>query len=174
VLAPEVDAGPKVVITEIDAGAKVAVAPEADAGAKVAVNAPPDAGAKVAVVAPTGAGDFERLINDAKLATQKSRWGTAVGAYRKALALNPGSSEAREGLGIALVMSETGFKESIPYLQEAVKNDPGNPQAWLALGLALQNTNREHEAKGPYNEYLKLKPTGDTANEIREALKLIK
>jgi Flp pilus assembly protein TadD len=179
VVAPEEhDAGTKVAVVpeEHDAGAKLAVAPEEhDAGVKVAVApAVPDAGTKAVVVAPTGAGDFDRLINDAKLAVQKSRWGTAVGAYRKALALNSGSAEAREGLGIALVMSETGFKEAIPYLQEAVKNDPQNPQAWLALGLALQNTNREHEAKAPYNEYLKLKPNGETANEIRAALQLIK
>ena len=50
------------------------------------------------------------------------------------------------------------------------KNDPRNAQAWLALGMAFQNIGRDAEAKAPYGEYLKLRPTGATADEVRAAL----
>jgi len=171
VVAPVVDAGARLVAEVVDAGAKVAVA-AVDAGAVAGVTTP-DAGAAKVVVA-NGGSDFERYVTEAKLAVQKQRWNTAVSNFRKAVAIQPDSNEAREGLGLALVSSETGFREAIPLLQAAAKADPGNSQVWLALGEALQNTGRDHEARGPYNEYLKLKPTGETANEIREALKQIK
>jgi Flp pilus assembly protein TadD len=78
------------------------------------------------------------------------------------------------GLGIALVMSETGFKEAVPLLNAGVKNNPTNAQAWLALGMAYQNIGQDAAAKGPYTEYLKLQPKGTTSDEVREALKAMK
>ncbi len=164
-VAEVADAGVKVAAVA-DAGVKVAEV--ADAGVKVAA-APADAGAGAA-----GVNDFDALLTDAKLAIQKGRWRTAMVAYKKAVGLQPDSPEAREGLGIAMVMSDSSYRDAIPLLQEAAKSDPKNAQVWLALGLALQNSNREREAKGPYTEYLRLKPTGQTADEIRAALEELK
>jgi Flp pilus assembly protein TadD len=179
VAAAPVDAGKVAAVEPKDAGAAVVVAPEPkDAGTKVAA-APADAGEKVAVApaaadagstAPIAAGDFEALLSEAKLQVQKQRWRGAMDAFRKALKLNPGSGEAKTGLGIALVMSETGFKEAVPLLKDGVKEDPQNAQAWLALGLAYQNMGQDKAAKQPYMEYLKLKPKGTTSDEIRMAL----
>jgi hypothetical protein len=177
-VAPVVNAVP-------DAGAAVVVAPVVkDAGAAVVAVQVPDAGAAVVVVAakpdagtaaPVGvAGDLEALLADAKLAIQKQRWKSAMEAYRKALKSNPESDEAKMGLGIALVMSETGFKEAVPLLNAGVKTDPKNAQAWLALGMAYQNIGQDAAAKKPYTEYLKLQPKGATSDEIRAALEAMK
>jgi len=163
----EKDAGAAAGVVEApapkDAGAAVVVAP---------VAAPPDAGTQQVAIAP--AGDFDALLSDAKLAVQKQRWGKATDAFRKALKLNPESGEAKTGLGIALVMGETGFKEAVPLLKDGVKTDPANAQAWLALGMAYQNLGQDKSAKQPYLEYLKLKPKGATSDEIRMALEQMK
>ncbi len=176
-VVPVVDAGAVAVAPAVkDAGSAVAVAPAVkDAGtAAVAVVAEiPDAGAKVAAP-PPAAGDFDALLAEAKTQVQKQRWRGAIQAYRKALEMKPDSQEAKTGLGIALVMGETGFKEAVPLLKDGVKEDPQNAQAWLALGMAYQNIGQDRAAKQPYQEYLKLKPKGPTSDEIRMALEAMK
>ncbi len=121
-------------------------------------------------MAPVVSGDFDALISDAKLSIQKQKWKSAMDAFRRALKMNPDSAEAKTGLGIALVMSETGFKEAVPLLKDGVNGDPKNAQAWLALGMAYQNTGQDAAAKKPYNEFLKLQPKGATSDEVRMAL----
>jgi Flp pilus assembly protein TadD len=156
-----------------DAGAAVAVAPVAvkDAGTSLAVApARPDAGTG----APTIGQSLETLLAEAKVAIAKQRWRSAMDSYRKALKESPESDEAKTGLGIALVMSETGYREAVPLLNAGVKTDPKNAQAWLALGLAYQNIGQDTQAKKPYSEYLKLQPKGPTSDEVRAALQAMK
>jgi hypothetical protein len=173
VVAAPVDAGAVVVAAPRDAGAAVALAPVKDAGTTVALN--PAAGdAGVAVAAAAVDSEFEKLINQGKLAIEKERWTWALGAYRKAVKLKPEDQAARIGLGIAQVMNDSNYKEAVPLLQEGVKTDRTNAHAWLALGVAYSNLGRDKESKEPYSEYLKLKPTGPTADEVRSVLKSIK
>jgi Flp pilus assembly protein TadD len=142
-----------------------------DAGgrAPAAVAAPgvggPDAGAAAPVA--------DTLLEDARLALVQQRFRAAVALYRKLKAERPDDVDVRTGLGVALVMSDSTTAEALGYLREGVKADPRNATAWLALGIGLQNLGREAEAKGPYREYLKLKPTGAQAQEVREVLRLI-
>jgi CheY-like chemotaxis protein len=167
VVAAVIDAGAESPSVVIDAGAP-AVAALVDAGA-------PDAGrARVPMDAGGGEGDYERLIGDAKRAIQHERWGVALRAYRQALGLKPDSHEAKTGLGIALVLSDTGYRDAVPLLKESVKIEPSNAQAWLALGMAFQNMGRNNEARTPYLEYLKLKPNGSMADEVRASLGQLK
>ncbi|MBL9038094.1 MAG: response regulator [Archangium sp.] len=186
-----VDAGAPIVAAPVvvDAGAPMAVAavvvPDAgaprvatvvrDAGSPVAVVVAPavvDAGSSLVAVAPQGP-SFEALMADANTAVVSNRWSTAVRLFRQALKIKPDAAEARTGLGIALVFSDNGYREAIPYLKAATSNDVTNPRAWLALGIAYQNLGREAEAKGPYQQFLKLQPTGSQASEVRAALKSI-
>jgi tetratricopeptide (TPR) repeat protein len=187
-IAAVVDAGKPVVAEVIDAG-KPTVAAVVDAGAPVvavvdagrpAVVAAVDAGrpALIAVVdagvAPVAAtGDLGKVIEDARVALVAERYSKAAQLYRQALKLSPDDVEVKTGLGIALVMTDVGFKEAIPYLKQGVKSDPKNHLAWLALGIAYQSLNRTAEAKAPYREYLKLKPNGEHADDVRSALQSI-
>ncbi len=172
VVAAVVDAGVKAVAeAAIDAG-RPALAVVVDAGRPAVVAAVPDAGAP-AVVASVPTVSFDKLLSDAKAAAVAQRWSPAVRLYRNALKQRPDSMEARSGLGIALVLSETGFREAIPYLKAATAADASNAQAWLTLGIALQNLDRKTEAKNPYQQYLRLMPNGPQAGEVREALKAI-
>lgn len=161
------DAGVAVAEAAKDAGAPLAAAAK-DAGA-IAVAEVKDAGA----VAAGGDDAFNKLMDDAKAALVKQKYRAAVGLYRDALKLQPEDGTAKTGLGISLVMSDMAYKEAVPYLRDAVKDDPKNAQAWLALGIAFQNMGRDSEAKAPYREFLKLKPTGAQADEVRAALQAI-
>ncbi|MBL8914114.1 MAG: response regulator [Archangium sp.] len=164
-IAAVVDAGAPVVVAAKDAG-QPAVATVKDAGVLVAEVK--DAG----VAAPVG-GDFAKLVDDARAAMVAERYKKAVQLFRDAAKQQPDDPEVRAGLGIALVMSDIGFKEAIPYLKDAVKNDPKNSRAWLALGIAYQNLGQDGAAKAPYREFLKLKPSGAQADEVRAALQAI-
>ncbi len=164
VIVPVVDAGAS---AEVDAGVAVVAAPIKDAGVPVAVVV--DAGS----VAPPVDGDFEKLVADARAALVSSKFRKAAQLYREALKLQPDDTSLKTGLGISLVMSDSSFKEAVPYLKDGVKEDPKNAQAWLALGIAQQNLGRDSEAKQPYREYLKLKPSGSQADEVRAALQAI-
>ncbi len=193
-----VDAGTQVAEVPKDAGGSILVAELVDAGAPIAVSAKDagaplvlgvvDAGAPVAVAARDGGvtvaakdagapltedGAFAKLVDDAKAALVGERYRKAVQLYRDAYKLAPDDEAVRTGLGISLVMSDIGFKEAIPFLKDAVKGDPKNARAWLALGIAFQNLGRDGEAKGPYREFLKLKPNGSQADEVRAALQAI-
>ena len=114
--------------------------------------------------------EYARLVKAAKASVQAERFKTAVTSYRRALGLKPDSAEAKAGLGISLVMSDTSYKEAIGLLEAAVKADGGNARAWLALGMAYQNTGRDAAAWVPYKKYLALDPKGASAGEIRAML----
>ncbi|MCA2981915.1 MAG: tetratricopeptide repeat protein [Myxococcaceae bacterium] len=132
-----------------------------------------DAGAAGAAGGALSDAQFGKLLDEGKAALVAERWGTAVKLFRKAVGDRPGDATARAGLGIALVFSETGFREAIPHLKEATKVDPANARAWLALGIALQNLGRDAEAKAPYRKFLELSPTSPQAAEVRAALQAI-
>jgi CheY-like chemotaxis protein len=172
-----VDAG--TVLEPKDAGTAPAPAKDAgtpvkdvkDAGSALPVAA--DAGAAPVVAGAMSDDEFDRVIQDGNAAILGERWGKAVQAFRKAVKDRPQDGKARTGLGIALVFSETGFREAIPHLKEASKLDPANARVWLALGLALQNVGREAEAKAPYRKFLELNPNGPEAADVRAALQSI-
>jgi len=136
----------------------------------------------VAVVAPAKVdppravepdADFQRMLREGKNATRGERYKTAAANYRKALALKPESTEAKAGLGIAIVMGneEGAYREAVRLLSEAVKAQDSNARAWLALGMAFEFTNQKSAAVAPYKKYLLLEPTGESANDVRAMLK---
>ena len=102
------------------------------------------------------------------------RFKTALGEYRKALAISPDSVDAKVGLGIALVNSSAGmagYQEAVDLLEQAVSMQKSNAKAWLALGMAFQFTAQEKKAAEAYKEYLYLEPAGASSADIRAMLK---
>ncbi|RYZ36451.1 MAG: response regulator, partial [Myxococcaceae bacterium] len=178
-----VDAAP------VDAGAPppqmVAVAAVPDAGEPVKTVTPepaavPDAGLAVAPTAPPDAAPakvatYADLIKEGRTAMVGKRWKSAVGAYRKALALDANSTEAKAGLGISLAnnsnASEAGFREAAKLLQDVVREEPKNAKAWFWLGSSLQLSKQDARAAEAYKKYLYLEPTGSSAEEVRVLLK---
>lgn len=116
---------------------------------------------------------YAEAVEEARAALAQQRFKTAVTLYRKVVKMRTPTASVLLGLGIALVRSESesGYREAIPYLNFGLEEEPRNAQGWLALGIAYQNLGRAEDAKGPYREYLKLRPTGAQADEIRNALR---
>ncbi|RKH55053.1 tetratricopeptide repeat protein, partial [Corallococcus llansteffanensis] len=175
-----VDAGavpPKTVTAnvEVDAGTppvKV-VTPEpaapVDAGLAVAPPATPE------TAPPVAKATYADLIKEGRTAMSRKSFKAAVGAYRKALALNADSTEAKAGLGISLAnsnnMSAAGYREAAKLLQDVVRQEPKNAKAWFWLGSSLQFSGEEPRAAEAYKRYLFLEPTGTSAEEVRALLK---
>ncbi|MFY1829183.1 response regulator [Myxococcus fulvus] len=175
VVQAPVDAGAQVTP---DAGSAVVETPPAPADSGTAVvEAPPagaDSGTPVAPVAVDPEVEYANLIKQAKSATVGNRFKSAAASYRKAMGLKPDSTEAKAGLGIALVNgfeSESAFREATKLLADVVKDDEKNARAWLSLGMAYQSIGKNSEAGRAYNQYLKLEPSGASANEVRAMLK---
>ncbi|RKH59732.1 response regulator [Corallococcus interemptor] len=160
---------------QIDAGTPVKVAtPEPaavpDAGA-VAVTPPPTPEAPPPVVQKATYADH---IKDGRAALARGSFKSALGAYRKALALDGDSIEAKTGLGISLAnnssTSEAGYREAARLLQDVVKAEPKNAKAWFWLGSSLQFSGDQTRAAEAYKKYLFLEPTGKSAEEVRALL----
>jgi CheY-like chemotaxis protein/Flp pilus assembly protein TadD len=114
---------------------------------------------------------YAELARKAKKLMVGGRYKTAAMTYRKALVLKPDSNEAKAGLGVSLVRSDSGYREAVKLLEDSLKGLPNNPDAWLCLGMARQMTQQDKKAIDAYKRYLLLEPNGQYANDVRAALK---
>nr|WP_255208362.1 DUF4388 domain-containing protein [Myxococcus sp. AM009] len=145
-----------------------------DAGAAIAEAPKPPEPATPPAPAVDPEVEFATLVKQARAAVVGQRHRSAAGSYRKALALKPTATEAKAGLGIALVNGFTtdgAYREAAKLLQEVVKEEASNARAWLSLGMALQFTGKNSQAADAYKQYLLLEPTGASAEEVRTLLR---
>ncbi len=106
-------------------------------------------------------------------AIDRERFKAAAAEFRKALKIRPDSSEAKAGLGIALVRSDpaaAGYAEAMKVLEDALQAEGSNAQAWLALGMAYQFSRRDDRAVIAYKKFLELDPQGSSSSEVRAML----
>ena len=124
-------------------------------------------------VNPAPVVDIEKYIQQGKSALTGRRYEAAVENYRAALKFQPGSVEAKEGLGFALVLGRTdedSASEAVKLLKDVVEQDSLKANAWYFLGMALQATQEDDEAADAYKQYLVLAPAGRFATDARTAL----
>ncbi|HEX8702698.1 MAG TPA: protein kinase [Myxococcaceae bacterium] len=120
------------------------------------------------------AGDYARFIQQARASMTARRYPNASENYRMALKLDAESLEAKEGLGVSLVLAGIGKEadeEAAKLLREVVNQDASKARAWFGLGMALQLLRDEDEAATAYKYYLTLEPSGAFAMDARRALK---
>ncbi|MFL5343199.1 MAG: protein kinase domain-containing protein [Hyalangium sp.] len=117
--------------------------------------------------------DCERFLQEARQAMSSSRYEAAEDNFRAALRINPESLEAKEGLGLALVLGHAGEasnEQAVKLLRDVVKEDAIHARGWFALGMALQGLQHDAEATEAYKKYLMLEPAGRFAPEVHRAL----
>ena len=114
---------------------------------------------------------YAHLTRQAKKLMVGGRYKMAALTYRKALSLKPDSAEAKAGLGISLVRSDSSYREAVKLLEDALKDQPNNAHAWLCLGMGRQMVQQDKKAIDAYKRYLSLEPNGQYANDVRAALK---
>jgi superkiller protein 3 len=96
-------------------------------------------------------------ILDASDAEQALRLEEALGFYRVALALRPGSAMTHNNLGIAL--DKRGkFVEAVAAFQKATQLNPGAGPPFANLGLALTKLGKLGEAEAACRKAIALKP----------------
>jgi serine/threonine protein kinase len=76
----------------------------------------------------------------------------------------------REGTS-ALLRGEVA--QAVDVLRRAIVAGPENAAAWRDLGLALERSGRPGEAIDAYRHYLRLEPTGEHANMVRERMRAL-
>jgi cytochrome c-type biogenesis protein CcmH/NrfG len=108
-------------------------------------------------------------VRTAKRLAAAGKHKTAALSFRKALNLKQDSVEARVGLGISLVRSDSSYREASKLLEDALKDQPNNAQGWLCLGIARQMTQQDKKAVDAYKRYLTLEPTALRQRSARDA-----
>ncbi|WP_245814978.1 response regulator [Cystobacter ferrugineus] len=166
---PKQPAPPK---SEAQAAAQTETPPS---GATAANGTPPVEDAKApekAAVDPEA--EYAELVRQARKSLASERYQAAARSYRQMLELKPDSTEARAGLGIALVRGETGkYREAIELLEVVTKEQPRNASAWLFLGVAREQSRQNKKAIEAYKRYLTLEPSGKYAPDARASLKVL-
>ena len=84
-------------------------------------------------------------------------WSAADAAYRRALQLNPGSSDAHMAYGLYLATMGR-FDEALRESQRALELDPLSPAKIAAVGDTLHMARRHDEAAAQYRQALDLDP----------------
>jgi CheY-like chemotaxis protein len=119
---------------------------------------------------------YRTAMEAAQEANADSSWEVEATEYRRALAVEPTSLDAKEGLGRAIVNS-TGkagsYLEAERLLAEVTTAEPRRSDAWLALGMARQLAARPGPAVEAYRRYLQLVPRGATAADVRSVIRAL-
>ncbi|MFA0749877.1 MAG: hypothetical protein SLRJCFUN_000280 [Candidatus Fervidibacter sp.] len=118
----------------------------------------------------------EHLVREARAhyqralqAWQRGNLSEAETALRQALELNPDAPDPLIALGRLLVeMGRT--EEAIGVLSKACELDAENPEAHFLFGQALEATQRWRRAKDAYERAMRLQPSAELAEQLRERL----
>ncbi len=94
----------------------------------------------------------------AKHLASLERWDELAGLFREGVRLEPGSAEAWQRLGDALLFALGRPAEAVDALQQATRLAPADAPTWLSLGLAQQALQRPAEAVAALEEALRLDP----------------
>jgi tetratricopeptide (TPR) repeat protein len=70
-----------------------------------------------------------------------------------------------------LAVLKKQYKEAVPQLETAIKQDAENAYAYYYAGLAYSNTKRPDKMVESFNNFLRLEPKAPEAAKVRSFLK---
>jgi tetratricopeptide (TPR) repeat protein len=110
---------------------------------------------------------FEAQYNYGVLAYRLRSYAAALGAYENALAIQPGSLDAR--YNFALTLRSAGYvTDAVDELEKIATANPDDARVQLALGnLYAQKLNNPAQARRHYLKLLELDPHNSQANYVR-------
>ena len=113
---------------------------------------------------------FEAQYNYGVLAYRLRNFPSALSAYETALAIQPGSTDAR--YNFALTLKSAGYvADAVNELEKILATSPDEVRAQLALGnLYAQKLHNPASARRHYLKVLELDPRNPQANDIRSWL----
>ena len=113
--------------------------------------------------------DTRLLYVEGLLASDFGRSDFAIDRFRKALAVQPGMLEARNGLSVALVQAER-WHEAIEILTPLAKEQPQSFRVAYLLALAFYHVHRGPEAEQEIHRALRLNPSSTEAADLLKML----
>jgi Flp pilus assembly protein TadD len=114
--------------------------------------------------------DFAQLVDIGNQASDSNPH-LAIAAYEKALRINPNDPDVITDLGAVYHDKLHDYNRSEALFRQAIALDPKHAISRFNLGTVLTDRKDYKGAEAAYREFLKLQPTGDTADEARKRLK---
>ncbi len=113
--------------------------------------------------------DAEACYKRARALQETGRFGEALPAFERAIALKPDYAEAHNGRGIALANSQRSG-EAVSSFEKAIALKPDYAEAYNNCGLALQDLNRFDDALTRFDKAIALKPDEARIHKNRGAV----
>jgi tetratricopeptide (TPR) repeat protein len=113
--------------------------------------------------------DAEACYKRARTLQEAGRFGEALPAFERAIALKPDYAEAHNGRGIALANSQRSG-EAVSSFDKAIALKPDYAEAYNNYGLVLQDLNRFDEALAQFDKAIALKPNDARIHKNRGAV----
>jgi len=172
-MAGRPDAGTaSTIAARADAGTGGSPPPEAPRGAVETPRPPTPTPARTAVGA-RGTRSFDEWLALGDRDREHARARASLGAYGRAIALEPSRPEAYLGQGRALLdMGDP--RSAVAAFRRALQANSRYSVAEFWLGEAYRRTGQSSEAAAAYARYLDLAPEGSEAGRAREALKAVR
>lgn len=100
-------------------------------------------------------------------------WSEAVKAYQQALALDPANPNVRTDMAICYYQLGQPDK-AVREIKEVLSKKSDFAPAYFHLGLVYESQNKLKEAQRAWEKFLKLEPSGENADLIRQQLNELK
>lgn len=100
-------------------------------------------------------------------------WSQAVKAYQQALALDPTNPSVRTDMAICYYQLGQ-VDEAVKELKEVLSKRSDFAPAYFHLGLVYKSQNKPKEAQKAWEKFLKLEPSGQNADFVRQQLNELK
>jgi len=117
--------------------------------------------------------NFNTLMKEGRLLSQRGRHWEAIGRYTRALELKPTNCDARTRLGFVYLDQES-IEAAKSEFETALRVSTTCADAYLGLGTIYNDLNQKEQAIQNYERYLRLRPTGQDSNEVRSILRYLR
>ncbi len=97
------------------------------------------------------------------------RYGEAIGAYRRVLALDPKDADTYNDMGLALHYTGKS-EEAVEALKKATSLDPAMQRAWLSLGFILKAIGKHKPSREALEKVIALDPGSAQGIEAKKML----
>ena len=100
-------------------------------------------------------------------------WPLAIGLYKKALAIKPGSTEVETNLGLCYLYSGD-VTNAVTTIEAATKANPTFGQPFYFLGRAYVGAGQKDKAIAAFQNYVKLEPNGEFVTDATKYISELK
>jgi tetratricopeptide (TPR) repeat protein len=115
---------------------------------------------------------YDSALDKGKKAQKGGQPQVALGMYKKALKLKPGSLAAQLGIGWAQLDLEHP-EAAAEMFRGIVSHDDNNAEAEMGLGESLRAQGKTVDAVAAFQRYLELAPDGPDANVAKNAIRAL-